>query len=65
MEIGLASKDLIADKIISDLEVQCINKLCNWKGRLEELNKHVKGCVCAKPPEWLVNANKNSSKDPE
>jgi hypothetical protein len=47
-------KDLIADKIILDLEVFCINKLCDWKGKLSDLQKHVRYCPMAKPPEWLT-----------
>mgnify|MGYP002620167441 FL=1 len=46
-------KDLLAEKIIQDLEVACVNKLCDWKGCLAELNKHVKACAFAKPPDWL------------
>jgi hypothetical protein len=50
---NLMGKDLLAEKIIQDLEVLCINKLCDWKGKLAELPKHVRGCAYAKPPEWL------------
>jgi hypothetical protein len=51
----LIGKDLITEKIIQDLEVQCINRMCDWKGRLESLGKHVKTCPYEKPPEWLNN----------
>jgi len=43
----------MAEKIIQDLEVLCINKICDWKGKLGDLAKHVRGCAYAKPPEWL------------
>jgi hypothetical protein len=46
-------RDLIAEKIIQDLEVLCNNKLCDWKGPLQSLEKHVKNCIYEKPPEWL------------
>lgn len=63
IEVGLSSKDLLAEKIIQDFEVACINKLCSWKGRLEEINKHVKGCVYDKPPEWLLSASNTAEMD--
>jgi len=49
-------KDLIADKIIQDLEVYCVHKLCDWKDSLENLNKHVKNCPFAETPAWLSQA---------
>ena len=52
-------KDLIADKIIQDLEVYCVNKLCDWKDSLENLNKHVKNCPYAQTPAWLSKAQSN------
>jgi len=57
-------KDLIAEKIIQDLEVFCVNQLCEWKDKLEYLNKHVKSCPFAKTPDWLSQA-KNSIKADE
>jgi len=49
-------KDLIAEKIIQDLEVYCVHKLCDWKDSLENLNKHVKNCPFAETPAWLSQA---------
>lgn len=49
----LIGRDIIADKIILDLEVSCVNKLCPWKGKLEILEKHVKYCPYEKTPDWL------------
>jgi len=46
-------KDLIAEKIIQDLEVFCVNQLCEWKDKFENLNKHAKSCPYSKTPEWL------------
>jgi len=38
-------KDLIAEKIINDLEVFCVNdKYCKWKDKLELLPRHVEAC---------------------
>jgi hypothetical protein len=33
-----------------------VNKLCDWRDRLENLPKHVKNCAFAKTPEWLNEA---------
>lgn len=33
-----------------------MNKLCDWRDRLENLPKHVKNCAFAKTPEWLNEA---------
>jgi hypothetical protein len=52
-------KDLIAEKIIQDLEVFCVNQLCDWKDCLENLNKHVKACPFAETPAWLSKAQSN------
>jgi len=52
----LVGKDLVADKIIQDLEVQCGNQECQWKDRLENLDKHIKTCSFFQPPEWLARA---------
>jgi len=52
-------KDLIAEKIIQDLEVYCVNKLCDWRDSLENLNKHVKNCPFAETPAWLSKAQSN------
>lgn len=38
-------KDLIAQSIINDLQVYCINEGCPWKGRLYELENHCKNCI--------------------
>lgn len=46
-------KDLVADKIIQDLQVQCPNSSCTWKDSLEHLDKHYKNCSYTKSPEWL------------
>lgn len=56
IEPNLSGKDLIAEKIIQDLEVYCPNKLCDWKDRLENLTKHVNCCPYDSPPEWLKEA---------
>ena len=56
IEDNLWSKDLIADKIINDLEVYCPNRICNWKDRLEEFPKHYKICSQTKIPEYLIEA---------
>ena len=52
----MIQKDIIADKIINDLEVFCFNKYnCNWRGSLEQLKKHSKNCLFGKKdvPEWF------------
>lgn len=38
------SKDIIAEKIIHQLEVKCGFKGCPWEGRLEEYMKHKRNC---------------------
>ena len=63
MEENLLGKDLIADKIVLDLEVYCVNKLCDWKDKLENLNKHVKTCIFAKAPQWLNEAQNNVGRE--
>lgn len=63
IENNLIGKDLIAEKIIQDLEVYCVNKLCDWKGGLETLSKHVKACPFAKTPEWLSQAQSSINLD--
>jgi hypothetical protein len=55
-------RDLIAEKIIQDLEVQCHHKLCDWKGALQLLDKHSKTCIYEKPPEWLAKVQSQSQK---
>ena len=56
MEPTFISKDQIAEKIIDDLQVACINNLCEWKDRLELLGKHVKNCKIDKElPNWAKN----------
>jgi len=52
----LLGKDIIADRIIQDLEVQCVNQECQWKDKLENLDKHIKACSFYQPPEWLSRA---------
>jgi len=37
-------KDIIADKIIHQLEVKCGYKGCPWEGKLEDYLKHKKNC---------------------
>jgi hypothetical protein len=50
----MSQKDLIPEKIIDDLEVGCINKACEWKDKLELLEKHVKNCKVDKElPSWI------------
>ena len=56
IEMNLSGKDLIGEKIIQDLEVFCPNKLCDWKDRLENLNKHASSCAFDNPPNWLKEA---------
>ena len=58
-------KDLVAEKIIEDLDVACNHKLCDWKGKLSELKKHTKGCAFAKPPEWLSQLQGSKSLEDE
>ena len=49
----LITEDRLAAKIIDDLEVSCIHKLCDWKDRLELLEKHVNVCAFKKDvPKW-------------
>lgn len=38
------SKDIIAEKIIHQLEVKCGFKGCPWEGRLEDYMKHKRNC---------------------
>jgi len=50
------SKDQIANKLIQDLQVQCVNSQCPWTDRLEELDNHFRNCTFSQPPEWLTRA---------
>ena len=56
VEENLAGKDLIANKIIQDLEVFCPNRICCWKDRLEEFPKHYKICSKTQIPDYLKEA---------
>jgi len=38
-------KDLIANKIIDDLEVKCIHVGCSWQGAESLRNKHQRCCT--------------------
>lgn len=53
----LTGKDLIANSIIQDLEVQCQNNGCQWTDKLESLHKHLISCLFHKKPEWLSRVN--------
>lgn len=57
-------KDLIAQAIINDLQVFCINEGCPWKGRLCELENHYKNCLLdpKKLPEFLKIENSRKKK---
>eukprot|EP00357_Protocruzia_adherens_P034116 CAMPEP_0114993302 /NCGR_PEP_ID=MMETSP0216-20121206/12451_1 /TAXON_ID=223996 /ORGANISM="Protocruzia adherens, Strain Boccale" /LENGTH=327 /DNA_ID=CAMNT_0002356923 /DNA_START=263 /DNA_END=1246 /DNA_ORIENTATION=- len=48
-------KDLIAFKIINDLDVRCHNDGCKWEGPLCNADKHLETCLYDKErmPEWL------------
>ena len=60
------SKDQIAERIIDDLQVACINNLCEWKDRLELLEKHVKNCKIDKElPSWAKNTKNYINIDDE
>lgn len=65
VEENLSSKDLIADKIILDLEVFCPNRICNWKDRLEEFPKHFKICSRTEIPNYLKEAQNALKADSE
>ena len=48
----------MAARIIEDLEVGCVNKMCEWKDRLENLEKHTKHCQLEKQvPDWVKSLN--------
>lgn len=50
----LITEDRLAAKIIDDMEVFCVNKLCDWKDKLELLESHVKVCPFDKDlPNWI------------
>ena len=51
------SKDLMANKLIRQLEVKCLNVGCLWIGTIEELEIHLKNCTSFEQncPEWLLN----------
>ncbi len=58
-------KDLLAEKIINDLEVFCVNdKYCKWKDKLELLPRHVKVCEFKDQnlTDWLQGFNNFTSK---
>ncbi len=59
-------KDLIAEKIINDLEVFCINdKYCQWKDKLELLPRHVEVCEFQDKnlQDWLQSFDKKTQND--
>lgn len=59
-------KDLIAEKIINDLEVFCINdKYCKWKDKLELLPRHVEVCEFQDKnlQDWLQSFDKKTQND--
>ena len=61
-------KDLLAEKIINDLEVFCVNdKYCKWKDKLELLPRHVKVCEFKNQnlTDWLQGFDKFTSKCPD
>ena len=61
-------KDLLAEKIINDLEVFCINdKYCKWKDKLELLTRHVEVCEFQDKnlKDWLQGFEKITAKPTE
>jgi len=62
---SLISRDLLAFNIINDLEVFCNNENigCPWKGKLSEIENHLK--VCNKNINLLIESNekKNQNKN--
>lgn len=68
-EPDYTGKDLIAQSIINELQVYCINNGCPWKGKLSELQNHIKSCLfCPKNmPNFikieLQNKNKNKGSE--
>ena len=59
-----ASKDLIAENIINNLEVKCSNKGCPWIGMLDMFNSHKSSCYFTidKIPEMVRNKFFNNFK---
>ena len=49
----LTGKDLIAENLIQELEVQCYHPGCQWREKLENLQNHATRCAFYKAPEWL------------
>ena len=62
-----SGKDLIAQSIINDSYVFCINDCCPWKGKLGDLNDHLKNCIfnSKKLPEFIKKDIEENKKNNE
>ena len=57
--------DIIANDIINDLEIYCVNTWCPWKGKLIDFSGHLKKCYFNpnKIPEYIKEVLKGKNEN--
>ena len=48
-------RNILANQLIAELEIQCVNRACNWIGKLESIKSHLPDCQYSDDnlPDWF------------